>query len=779
MLAREDSGNLLDIHGAYNIMGILSSKPKKAVRPPNRGWSRHDWATWIPFRKPGNFIEVFRAAWENRDNWRYAWRILNHGVCDGCALGTTGMKDWTIDGIHLCNVRLRLLRMSTIRALDVERLRDVSALRDLRARDLRELGRIPYPMIRRKGEAGFTRISWDEALDLIAAKIKATAPDRTYFYLTSRGVPNETYYAAQKAVRAIGTNNIDNAARICHSPSTFGLKSALGVAATTCSYTDFIGTDMVTFFGSNVSSNQPVVMKYLYHAKKAGTQIVTVNPFREPGMDAYWIPSDLESAMFGTRITDRFVQVGAGGDMAFIHAVCKLIIERGWYDADFVATHTEGFNGLRAYLESLSYEALEAESGVPLNEVEAYAEMLHRADKAIFVWGMGITQHICGEDNVHAIVNLALLKGFVGREGCGLMPIRGHSGVQGGAEMGAYATVFPGGVPVSTESAAALSALYGFSVPEVPGMTTPDMLDAAAHGKLDVLFAVGGNFREVMPDPKGVRRALENIPLRVHMDIVPSSQMWLEAGEAVILLPAMTRYEMRGGVTQTSTERRVIFSPEIRGPRIGEARAEWDVLGDLAARVRPELSDSVRFTSTQAIREEIARVVPFYDGIQRLTEEGDQFQYGGAMLCAGWTFPTPDGKAHFKAAALPDNGLEADEFVLGTRRGKQFNSMVHEERETSTGYERDAVIISSEAARALGLRAGDAVKLSNSHGEYTGKAVIGNIAPRTVEVYWPEGSVLLDPTPESRSPLANIPAYKSGRVRISRAESSVPVEIRV
>jgi len=345
--------------------------------------------------------------------------------------------------------------------------------------------------------------------------------------------------------------------------------------------------------------------------------------------------------------------------------------------------------------------------------------------------------------------------------------------------MGAYATVFPGGVPVSTESAAALSEIYGFNVPETPGTTTPDMLDAAAHGMLDVLFAVGGNFREVMPDPKGVRRAIENIPLRVHMDIVPSSQMWLEAGEAVILLPAMTRYEMPGGVTQTTTERRVIFSPEIRGSRIGEARAEWDVFGDLAARVRPELSDAVRFKTSQAVREEIARVVPFYNGIQRLKQEGDQFQYGGAMLCAGWAFPTADGKAHFKAATLPERGLDSDEFVVGTRRGKQFNSMVHEDRETATGYGRNAVIISSEAARALGLRAGDPVKLSNSHGEYTGKAVIGDIAARTVEVYWPEGSVLLDPTPESRSPLANIPAYKSGRVRISRAEEPIPVEVRV
>src|SRR5688572_15292815 len=265
-------------------MSILFSRPKGYVRKPKSSWSPRLWTSLIPFRRPGNFLEVFRALWENRDNLPYALRILNHGICDGCALGTAGLKDWTIDGVHLCNVRLRLLRLNTIHALAPAVLADAEALKTMRSRDLRALGRLPVPMIRRRGDAGSRNISWDEAISVIAERIRATQPDRTYFYLTSRGIPNETYYAAQKAVRAIGTNNIDNAARVCHSPSTVALKSALGVAATTCSYTDLIGTDLITFLGSNVASNQPVVMKYLFHAKKAGTKIASVNPYREPGM---------------------------------------------------------------------------------------------------------------------------------------------------------------------------------------------------------------------------------------------------------------------------------------------------------------------------------------------------------------------------------------------------------------------------------------------------------------------------------------------------------------
>lgn len=752
-------------------MFYLRSRPKHAIRPPKHGWNPKTWASKIPFRKLDNFTEVFRAIWENRDNLSYAWKILNHGVCDGCALGTTGMKDWTIEGVHLCNVRLRLLRLSTIGALDVSQLADVEPLTKMRSRDLRAMGRLPQPMIRRKDDKGFSPISWDDAITLIADKIKSTHPDRTYYYLTSRGIPNETYYAVQKAVRAIGTNNVDNAARICHSPSTFGLKSALGVAATTCSYSDMIGTDLVTFFGSNVANNQPVVMKYLYHAKKAGTKIAVVNPYREPGMEKYWIPSDVESAMFGTKMTDRFFQVRAGGDMAFLHGTVKHIIEQELYDTHFVKTHTAGFDQLKTYLETLSWDELEHGSGVSKNEMNAYAQMIAEAEKAVFVWGMGITQHTTGEDNVHAIINLALMKGFVGREGCGLMPIRGHSGVQGGAEMGAYATVLPGGKAINAENAQALSEQYGFEIPTSIGMTTPEMLEVASKDELDVLLAVGGNFREVMPNPKGVRQTLGKIPLRVHMDITLSNQMLVDPAETVILLPAQTRYEIEGGVTETSTERRVIFSPTIDGFRIEQARSEWDVLGDIAGQVRPELADKVRFASTQAIRDEIAQVIPFYDGIQRLKKEGDYFQYGGDMLCKDWNFPTEDGKAHFKPTQIKSVSLAENEFMIVTRRGKQFNSILHEETDTLNKEARDAVLICREDAQRLSLSQDDTVLLKNAFGDYYGKIRLADVAQKTIEVYWPEANVLLDP--KALSPLAKIPAYKSVKATLEKVAKSV------
>lgn len=379
----------------------------------------------------------------------YAWEILNQEFVT-VALGTTGMSDWTLEGIHLCNVRLRLLRMNTMPAFDPQLLANVEQLQMSKSADLRELGRLPYPMIRQSGEKGFRQVSWDEALDIIATRIRVTTPDRLSFYITSRGTVNETYYATQKAVRAMGTNNIDNAARICHSPSTAGLKAALGVGATTCSYKDWVGTDLLVFIGSNVANNQPVTVKYLHYAKKAGTKIVVINTYREPGMERYWVPSIPESALFGTKFAEDFFLVNMGGDIAFLNGTIKHMITNNWVDESFITRYTSGFADLKTSLENQTWEELERLSGSTREQMYAFARMMGEAKKAVFVWSMGITQHECGEDNVRAIINLALTKGFVGREGCGLMPIRGHSGVQGGAEMGCYATVFPGGKPITS-----------------------------------------------------------------------------------------------------------------------------------------------------------------------------------------------------------------------------------------------------------------------------------------------------------------------------------------
>src|SRR5262245_50804254 len=298
------------------------------------------------------------------------------------------------------------------------------------------------------------------------------------------------------------------------------MKHAIGVAASTCSYKDWYGTDLVIFFGANPANAQPVATKYLHEAKKLGTKVVLVNPYREPGMERYWVPSTVSSALFGTDIADYWFAVATGGDIAFLCGVLKIMVQNGWVDREFIAAHTDGFDQLEAALKNLEFEPLEAQSGLNHATMREFAELIRDAKTAVLVWSMGITQHVFGGDTVQMILNLGLAKGFVGREKCGLMPIRGHSSVQGGAEMGAYSTAFPGGKPITPENAAALSGAYGFDIPDWVGLTTPHMVEACGAGEMGLLYCLGGNLMHTLPEPEYVRSALARVPVRVHQDII-------------------------------------------------------------------------------------------------------------------------------------------------------------------------------------------------------------------------------------------------------------------
>jgi len=723
--------------------------------------------------KPKHFRDMANVVWKNRDNLPYAWKVLSRGVCDGCALGVAGFHDWTISGVHLCMTRLNLLRLNTMPALDARLLEDVSKLERLNNAQLRELGRLPYPMLREKDAPGFRRISWSEAYRQLGEKMRALPPDRLAFFVTSRGVTNEIYYMAQKVARFLGTNNVDNAARLCHSPSTAAMKYAIGVGASTCSYKDWYGTDLVIFFGANPANDQPVTTKYLHEAKKLGTKVILVNPYREPGMERYWVPSSLGSAVFGTDIADYWFPVSTGGDIAFLYGVLKILLENGWVDQEFIAKNTGGIKELKTQAALFEFSELEERAGLSRADMQEMAELIRDAKTAVLVWSMGITQHAFGADAVQMILNLGLVKGFVGRDKCGLMPIRGHSSVQGGAEMGAYSTVFPGGKPINAENAAALSKLYGFSIPDKPGLTTTEMVEACGQNKLDLLYCLGGNFLRTLPEPEQVRKALGNVPWRVHQDIILTDQMFISAKEAVVLLPAKTRYEQDDGGTETSTERRIMFTPEI--PRnVGEARAEWKILRELAAAACPEKAHLLGCETGWQMREEIARAVPFYAGVEKLRTTGDAIQYGGAHLCAGGKFPTTDGKAHFRAVSLPASSKTATTgngsdrlFIVSTRRGKQFNTLIYAEVDPLNNAPRDAVLMNQKDAEALNVQQNDPIALTNDVGRYEGRVFLAPIARGNLQIHWPEGNVIV---PRGVIDVAGgVPDYNA-RVRIEKLE---------
>ncbi|MDQ3120279.1 MAG: molybdopterin-dependent oxidoreductase, partial [Verrucomicrobiota bacterium] len=278
------------------------------------------------------------------------------------------------------------------------------------------------------------------------------------------------------------------------------------------------------------------------------------------------------------------------------------------------------------------------------------------------------------------------------------------------------------------------------------------------------------NFLRTLPEPEYVRAALENVLMRVHQDIILTDQMFIPAREEVIMLPAKTRYEQEGGGIETSTERRVMFSPQI--PReVGEAKTEWKILRELAATVDPGRAHLLGCETGQQIREEIAGVIPYYDGVQHFRETGDAIQYGGRHLCEGGVFPTPDGKGHFGAVDLPELTRPPGSFHVSTRRGKQFNTLIYAEVDPLNGAPRDAILMNADDAARFHLRSGDPVTLVNDVGRYEGHAFLAPIAPGNLQVHWPEGNVIIKRGVVD--PIGGVPDYNAV-VQIEQAAAPPP-----
>ncbi|WP_158735639.1 FdhF/YdeP family oxidoreductase [Alteribacillus sp. YIM 98480] len=760
--------------------GTLHSGPTSISKIP----APKHWVSPVPFGlgkiKPKHIRDTMKVAWENKDNLKYATNILTKGVCDGCALGVSGLYDQTLKGPHICTTRLNVLRLSTMPPLKEEIVhQDVDKLRQYSSAELRKMGRIPYPLIRRKGENKFSRISWDDAMDMIAQKMQTLDPKQYAFYLTSRGITNESYYTAGKVARFLGTNHVDNASRICHSPSKTALKRSVGIGASSCTYKDWIGTDVLVFWGSVASNASPVSTKYMLAAKKKGTKIIVINPYKEPAMDKYWVPSNAESALFGTQVADDFYQVNIGGDIAFMHGIMKhwFEMEEEQYGSainhEFVQNHVNGYEELKAKVDELSWEDIIHSSGMPKERIRELAELLANSKNAVFAWALGLTMHSFATDNISQVANLALLRGYLGREHAGLMPFRGHSSVQGTGEMGADPFVLPGG-GWDEDNVKRIEELWGFDLPKWQGDIVGVNLEHAAlpddhEKKLKLYYMSGGNFLETMPNPEFIEKALSEVDIRVHQDIILNTSTLVDAKEAVIVLPAKTRFEQEGGGTSTSTERMVYFSPEIEGNKqpVEEARAEWKIYVELAKRVKPETAHLVNFETAQEIRDEIAKANPDYDGIQHLKKQGDVFQWGGAWLCEDGECPTPDGRGNLIPIDIPNLEKPEGTFYVTTRRGKQFNSMVFKENDPFNNAGRYDVLMNSKDANTLNIVEGEGIVVYNQHGVFQGKALFTDIARGNIGLHFPEGNFLI-PKGIYDSP-SGIPQY-SVAVKIEKAE---------
>jgi len=566
--------------------------------------------------------------------------------------------------------------------------------------------RLTQPYIRKVDKLEL--VSWEKAIAAASRGLMVTIQKygpQSVGMLCSGKILNEEAYLAQKFQRAvIGNNHVDNCARLCHGPTEAALRQQLGYGAVSTFLEDYEATETVFLVGAHTTFTHPVIwMQVKKRAKKGGLNLILADP-RE---------TDL------VKNAAVHLKVKPGTDIFWINALEKIIIDKGWHDQDFCENQTIGFNAVRNSVQDIDVDTACNRAGVTREELERVAELIHDS-KTIFIWGMGLTQHAHGTDNIIALVNLALLTGNIGKPGCGLSPLRGQNNVQGVGDMGALPNLLAGHMEVDDEAARVhVGAIWGADVPCEPGLAAPEMIHNIASRKIRALYVIGENPAVSEPQSNFVSWMLQKLDLLIVQDIFP-----IETSRyAHIVLPAAAVGEKDG--TFTNAARRVQYTAAgIKPP--GEARPDWIILQEMAR----AMGANWQYTSTEDIWEEIRQVAPVFSGIshQRLKDSPGIFwpcyneSHPGTPRLYEDGFGFRDRRARFLPVDLPDTLMEATEqypYILITGRLlEHFNTGEMSRRTAKLSKLKPASYLdmNPKDAEAAGLCEDDIVHMTSPHG---------------------------------------------------------------
>src|SRR5439155_155620 len=405
------------------------------------------------------------------------------------------------------------------------------------------------------------------------------------------------------------------------------------------------------------------------------------------------------------------LQPHVGADVPLFKALLKGVVEAGGVDGDFVAAHTSGWEAVEADLAATPWDALLDASGVARSEIARAVAMLVRARRGVLLWAMGLTHHVHGVDNVLALANLALARGWLGRPGSGLLPIRGHSNVQGVGSVG----VTP---QLKAAFAARMEEVYGIPTARTAGLDTYASMAAAAEGRMRAAVLLGGNLFASNPDRMWAAAALRRLALTVSITTKLNEGHVHGRGQTAVILPVLARDEESQCTTQESMFNFVRLSEGGEPAVDGDLRSEVEVIAALAELILPPgRFDWFAFRSHERLRQEMAKMVPGYGAIGDIDRTRREFHVAGRVLHAP-PFPTGDGRAHFHVTPLPAFAPPPGEFRLMTLRSEgQFNTVVYEEEDLYRGNRhRDVVMMAAEDAARLGLGEGDPVVAAGPHG---------------------------------------------------------------
>lgn len=698
-------------------------------------------------------------------------RMASNNSCKTCAYGMGGqlggMRNELGHFPEFCkkSVQAMTADMQPPVAADFFERHSVDELARLSPRELENLGRLAYPVMLRAGESHYRRLAWDEAFDLVAVRLRATSPERSFFYSSGRS-SNEAAFLLQWLARVYGTNNVHNCSYYCHQASGVGLAQSVGGGTATVTLEDVEGADFVMLIGANPASNHPRLITTLAKIRQGGGVVVVVNPLRETGLDSFHIPSRPGSLFFGSKISDLYVQPRIGGDIALLKGIARVVVDGGFVDVDFVRDHTVGYDDFVAALEKESVAELALEAGLSEESLRQVAKLYCESKNGLFMWAMGITHHEHGVDNVTAIANLALLRGMVGRPNAGLMPIRGHSNVQGIGSVG-FAPELKAGFLHAMER------FYGLKAPESKGLDSMETVVAAHERRIDAALFLGGNFYASNPDLTYAGTALGRIGMSVHINTKLNQghvTVRPEGDEGVVvILPTLVRDEEMQSTTQESMFSFVRLSEGGMNPPARDLKSEVEIITSIGARLLPEGGpiDFRAMRNHDNIREAMGRVVPGYAEVAEIGKTHKEFHASGRLRHSP-IFSLPDGRARLIPVETPSDALDGGELRLMTIRSEgQFNTVVYEEHDRYRNQPtRDVILMNAADIKRRGIHADERVSVVSAVGRLEGIRVAAyNIAEGCVAMYYPEANVLVD---RRVDPKSGTPSFKNVHVRVVR-----------
>ncbi len=696
--------------------------------------------------------------------WR---RMRARNACKTCALGMGGVDGGMVNEAghfpEVCKKSLQAQVADMVGALPADFFdrNDLDSLLKLTPKQAEDAGRISYPVILNPGATKFRTISWADAIELVVQKIQQTAPGEAAFYASGRS-SNEAAFLLHSFARFFGSNHTMNCSYYCHQASGVGLKMAFGTSTATVQLEDLAEADLVFLTGANPASNHPRLMTQLANLRGRGGEVIVVNPIRESGLEKFFVPSQLKSMLFGSEIASLYIQPKAGGDIAFLMGVLKQLQEDDLINLEFLSTHTEGSETVLQHATAISWDEITNSSGVDRDSIRATAQKLAKAKAAIFAWAMGLTHHQWGVENVLALCNVAMATGHVGRKGAGLMPIRGHSNVQGIGSIGF--------TPALQESILkALEKAYGSKVVSEakPGYDTFTMLEAAEAGKLKFLFNLGGNLWGSNPDLNWAGRAMNSVDTTVYLSTKLNPGHFHGRGQTTIILPVFARDEEPQPTTQESMFNYVRLSEggTANDGLQGMLRSESDIICDIASGVLHDGPiDWNRLKNLKEVRKLIAEIIPGWQSIATIDDTKKEFTIPGRIYHTP-VFNTASGKAIMYETPLPK--MDPNTLTMITIRSEgQFNTVVYENPDIYRGIpHRMCVMMSEEDIARLHLKDGQRVTVNGEAGSLDNiEVVAGKIRPGVVAMFYPESNVLIKPRLDPRS---KTPAFKSAPVTIS------------